>query len=117
MQRLPSVGVDIKDTAVRRWLIDLLKALSNTQEIGVYSVEVPWSIPMTLNVPYRSGGLRKQAPAIVRCADARLSADPSAPVAYGATNWTWNGDGTVEITMVHGLTLGTRYQLTFEVVG
>jgi len=117
MQRLPSVSVDIKDASIRRWLIELVKALSNVSESTLYSVEVPWTIPMTLDVPYRSGGLRKQAPAIVRCADVRLSSNPTAAVPYGSTNWNWNGNGSVTITQVDGLTIGTKYKLLFEVVG
>jgi len=72
---------------------------------------------MKLAVPLRYGGQRKQAPGVVRVADVSLKSNPDAPVSYGATKWKWNGDGTVQILHVQGLTLGTAYKLTFEVVG
>jgi hypothetical protein len=117
MERLPAPSIDIKDTNVRRFLLELLKALTNVSESALYSVEVAWSEPMNLSVPFRSGGVRKNSPAIVRLANASLSAAPELPVSYGATKWKWNGDGSVKIIHVEGLTAGTRYQLTFEVVG
>ena len=117
MERLPAPAIDIKDTNVRRFLLELLKVLMNVQEIGLYSVEVSWSEPMNLAIPFRSGGVRKNAPGIVRLANANLSDAPESPVNYGATKWKWNGDGSVKIIHVEGLTAGTSYQLTFEVVG
>jgi hypothetical protein len=116
MQTLPTPTVDIKDTSVRRFLFDLVKALSNTQEIALYSIEVPWSEPINLAVPLRSG-TRKNSPAIVRLARAQLSANPRTPVNFGSTTWEWNGDGTVSLIHVDGLALGTSYKLTFEAVG
>ena len=117
MQFLPVVSTTIKDNDIRRFLLDLVKALTNLQEITLYYVEVAWSEPMNLLVPFTNGAARKQKPGVVRLADAYLSNDPDAPVAFGATKWRWAGDGSVDILHVQGLALGTKYKLTFEVVG
>lgn len=98
-------------------MTDLVKALINVAENTLYSVEVAWSEPMNLAVPLRYGGQRKTAPGLVRLADAYLKSNPEAPVAFGATKWRWNGDGTVTILHVEGLSLGESYKLVFEAVG
>lgn len=116
MQTLPTPTIDIKDTSTRRFLLDLVKSLSNVSECALYSIEVLWYEPINLAVPLRSGA-RKTSPAVVRVARAQLSSNPRTPVNFGATAWEWQGDGTVDILHVDGLTLGTKYKLTFEVVG
>jgi hypothetical protein len=116
MERLPTPTIDIKDVSTRRFLLDLVKALSNVQESTLHYIEVPWSEPINLAVPLRSG-TRKNSPAIVRLARAQLSANPRTPVNFGATHWEWNGDGSVSLIHIDGLALGTSYKLTFEAVG
>ncbi len=116
MERLPTLGLDVKEPTLRRFLTDLVAALSNVSESGLYFIEVAWSEPMNLAVPFRSGGARKVSPGVVRLARAQLSAAPETPVSFGATHWSWNGDGTVKLIHVDGLVLGTSYKLTFEVV-
>lgn len=117
MERLPVVGAAIKDDNIRKFLLDLVKALINVQEVTLYSVEVTWSEPVTLAVPLRYGGMRKTKPGIVRLADAYVKNLPETPVSFGATKWKWNGGGSVTILHVDGLALGTSYKLVFEVVG
>ena len=117
MERLPTLSVAIKDAGTRRFLLDLVKALTNVTENTLYSIDVAWSEPLDLAVPYRSGGVRKTAPGVVRLADAYLDGAPEVPVNYGATKWKWNGDGSVKLIHVDGLTVGTKYKLVFEVVG
>lgn len=117
MERLPVVGSTIKDDSIRKFLLELVKSLINVLECTLYSVEVAWSEPMTLAVPLRYGGQRKTPPGIVRLADAYVKNAPETPVSFGATKWKWNGDGSVTVLHVDGLTLGTSYKLVFEVVG
>lgn len=117
MRFLPTRPPGIKDALISRLFDDILQVLKDVLNSNTYNVEMVWSVPFNLQIKTGLGDSRRFPPEIVRVARATPSDDLETPVHFGATQWSWNGDGSVAIKDVDGLVTGTKYRLVFEVVG
>jgi hypothetical protein len=111
---LPAVPYSTTADGLIAVVKELLRVLTaNVLDYSVVEVETVWSTPFSLALPTRAGNI---SPKIVRAARAVDVANPTTPVYFGATAWSWTGAG-VSISDVEGLVAGTTYKLTFEVIG
>ena len=117
MRFVPTLPVGLGDQKLTKLFTEILRCLANVLESNTYTVEVAWSVPFILQAPMSGQVRRADSPSIVRLGRAVDVASPATPVHFGATTWEWRGDGSVKITDVDGLVAGTKYRLTFEVVG
>lgn len=112
--KLQTGAIDVKLVKV---FTDILKTLASVLDCNTYPTTLVWNPPFDLAVPTAGNMPRTTSPDIVRVARAVDPANPTAPVHFGATSWTWLGNGSVRITDVDGLVSGVKYNLVFEVVG
>lgn len=114
MRYLPTLPLKL-DLVLQQFLIELLESLVGVLDCNVYKVRMKWSAPFVLDVPLGRYP-RQSAPEIVRVCKASQVNSPSTTVSPGLPRWSWV-DGRVRIEDVPGLTAGTEYDLSFEVVG
>lgn len=113
----PSLPVGIGDQKTIKLFTDIIRSLTGVLDLNTYKLTVVWNPPITLSIPTFGNMSRSSSPDIVRCARAVDTSSRTTPVHFGATFWSWVGDGSVRIDDVDGLVAGVKYELTFEVVG
>lgn len=118
MKGVPQLPHGLEDPRLVRLLTDMLKNLTNVLDSNLYTFdEVTWQVPFDFYVPTAGNVPRTTSPGVVELKRAIAVGDPTTPVHFGATAWNWRGGGQVRVTDVDGLVAGTKYQLTFQVVG
>lgn len=117
MRFVPTVPVGFQDPKLIKIFTDIVRNLVGVLDLNTYKLDLVWNPPVTLQIPTFGGMPRKSSPDVVRVCRAIDPANPLSPVHFGATAWTWNGDGSVNVTDVDGLVQGVKYSLVFEAVG
>lgn len=95
---------------------DCFRAFESISDVTIHVVDLTWNPPFSLLVPHFGGENRLTSPYIVRC-DRAVDQSSDTIVTPGGCAWRWLGQGRVEIQEVSGLVVGTKYQLTFVVIG
>lgn len=95
---------------------DIAECLRDVDEalIAQEPVAVPDEVVQVYQPPFFIAFPRN--PKTVKLGRIRLDKDPAIVVGSGMVHWDWTGDG-IKVNAIDGLTSGTRYLMTFEVVG
>lgn len=117
MRFVPKLQTGIVDLKLVKIFTDILKNLASVLDYNTYPTTIVWNPPFDLAVPTAGNMPRTTSPDIVRVARAVDPSNPTVPVHFGATSWTWLGNGSVRVTDVDGLATGVKYNLVFEAVG
>lgn len=96
---------------------DVQACLDTVLDSTVHKVTAVWQVPFVLRVPFSGGIDRLTSPAFVACHRAKNLTDGTILVTPGGVAFDWVGNGQVRIDDVSGLTVGQKYELTFEAVG
>lgn len=88
---------------------DVRDALLRRPRSTLYEVEAEWEEPFALEV-----GLSAPPRAVVLLR--AVNNDGGADGKPSGLAWTWDANGRVQVDDVDGVTVGTNYTLTFEVI-
>lgn len=96
---------------------DVQAGFDSVLDLTVHKATLVWQPPFLLYAPYAEGLDRLSPPDVIRCERAVCVTDPTILVTPGGCSWQWAGVSQARIDDVGGLTVGSRYDLTFTVLG
>jgi hypothetical protein len=83
----------------------------------VHKITAVWNPPLNIALPFFGNIPRQLSPDVVECKRAINLTDSTIRVTPGGCAWEWLGNNQARIDAVSGLTVGSKYELTFVAVG